>query len=129
MPMAHAHTGNVHTAVAAAAVSTPQAINPPELTQPVSAPAIPYGNSRFEHALDDAQSTGLPQLPGANAISTVPGLVVVPPPSLKDRVHALGRTLYCKNAIFKRRMTDQELLKRGLTHRQMDQTFMAYCTP
>jgi hypothetical protein len=37
--------------------------------------------------------------------------------------------LRCKNAIFKRDMTDEELLKRGLTRRQMDQAFAAHCVP
>ncbi|MFK2901032.1 hypothetical protein ISP15_11850 [Dyella jejuensis] len=96
---------------------------------PIQPPAVPYGNSRFARTLDEAQAAGLPRVPGANFVSTAPGIVVAPAPSLKQRIHALGRWANCKNAIFKRRMSDGELLKRGLTPQQMDQAFAAYCTP
>ncbi|WP_204631743.1 hypothetical protein [Dyella mobilis] len=102
----------------------------PEVALP-SAPsqATPYGNSRFTRAFDDAQSSGLPRLPGTNAIPTVPGIVVAPPPSLKSRLSDAVRLLNCKNAIFKRRMSDQELIKRGLTHQQMEKAYQEYCVP
>jgi hypothetical protein len=115
--------------VSSAPAMAPAAPGQPDITQPIPLPTAPYGNARFARALDDALSTGLPQLPGANFVSAVPGIVVAPPPSLKHRVHALGKWLNCKNAIFKRDMTDEEQLKRGLTHQQMDQAFQAECVP
>lgn len=113
----------------ASASAAPRPTTRTAAAQPFSPLPIPYGNSRFTRALHDAQSDGLPQLPGANAIPRAPSLVLAPPASLKSRLHAVGKWLYCKNAIFKRRMTDQELLKRGLTRRQMNQAFAAECTP
>jgi hypothetical protein len=133
MPLpAHAaptHPNKVAPSVATTSVvATPTALQP-EPIQPPAPPAAPYGNSRFAHALNDAQSTGLPQLPGANEVSTVPGIMVAPPPSLKSQLQALTRWHNCKNAIFKRRMSDQALLQRGLTERQMNQAFQANCMP
>ncbi|MBE1159056.1 hypothetical protein [Dyella acidiphila] len=115
---------------AVAAPSTPSpAPSLPGLTQPPSPPAGSYGNTRFARALDAAQSSGLPQLPGTYAVSNAPGIVVTPPPSLQARLQKAVRWLNCKNAIFKRRMTDQELIKRGLTHQQMDRAYQDYCVP
>lgn len=108
---------------------TSPALSRPNIIEPLATPAADYGNSRFAQALDAASSSGIPPLPGAYAISRVPGIVVAPPPSLKTLLHALGRWHYCKDAIFKRHMTDEEILKRGLTRRQMDQAFQAYCVP
>lgn len=79
--------------------------------------------------MDETQSSGLPQLPGANFVSKVPGIVVATPPSLKNRVQALGRWLRCKNSIFKRDMSDEEMLKRGLTRMQMNQDYQVHCWP
>lgn len=122
----------VHSIKVVSEVSTipaaPPAPTQTEYTQPI-APTIPYGNSRFAHAMDDMRSSGLPQLPGDNFVSKVPGIVVAPPPSLKNRIQALGKWLRCKNSIFKRNMTDEEMLKRGVTRMQMDQDFQAHCTP
>lgn len=128
-----AHTTPMRSVKIASKVpTTPAAPSPetaqPEFNQPL-APPTPYGNSRFAHAMDETQSSGLPQLPGAGFVSKVPGVVVRPPPSLKSRVQALGKWLRCKNSIFKRRMSDEEMLKRGLTRMQMDQDFQAHCTP
>jgi len=100
----------------AAVTVTPNLALPPPAT-------TAYGNNRFNHALDDAQSSGLPPLPGVNLVTKVPGIHVMPPASLRNRLHALGKWLNCKNAVFKRDMTDEELLKRGLTRRQMDQAY------
>lgn len=103
----------------------PASITPPvvESTPPPPAPRIPYGNAAFARALDDAQSSGLPAIPGSNLVSTAPGIRVVPPPSLKSVLRATGKLLNCKNALFKGRMTDEELLKRGLTEQQMQQAY------
>ena len=132
-PLPHFHaapaTTVIHGAIVTAATALPTATSP-TLKLSIPAPATtPYGNSRFARALDGAQSTGLPPLPGANLISKVPGIHISSPPSLKNRLHALGKWLKCKDAIFKRRMSDEELIKRGLTHQQMDQKFAAECLP
>jgi len=105
--------------------ATPASNTPPvvESAPPPSAPAIPYGNAAFARALDNARSGGLPALPGSNPVSIGLGTRVVPPPSLKSIMRATGKLLNCKNALFKGRMTDEELLKRGLTEQQMQQAY------
>jgi hypothetical protein len=121
-----AHPAPMRTAKAIPdAQATPPATQP-ELTQPL-APAAPYGNSRFSHALDEAGSNGMPPLPGASVVPAVPGIVVVTPPSLKSQIRDITRLHNCKNAIFKRNMTDEEMLKRGLTRMQMDKAFQDNC--
>jgi hypothetical protein len=100
--------------------------NTPSITEgaPVqSVQDVPYGNATFTRAMDGAQSSGIPQIPGDNVVSTVPGIHVVPPPSLANRIRAIGKLLNCKDAIFKGRMSDEELLKRGLTKQQMDRKY------
>lgn len=111
-----------------APAAPPPATTQSEFNQPLTPPA-PYGNSRFARTMDETQSSGLPPLPGANFVSKVPGIVVATPPSLKNRVQALGRWLRCKNSIFKRDMSDEEMLKRGLTRMQMNQDYQVHCWP
>jgi hypothetical protein len=111
--------------------------NPSTPTPPVTesmpvwpAQDVPYGNATFTRAMKGAQSSGIPQIPGDNLVSSVPGIHVVPPPSLANRLRALGKLLNCKDAIFKGRMSDEELLKRGLTKQQMDQKYTELgCSP
>jgi hypothetical protein len=107
-------------------------VNPVPDTPPVTesapiapVPDVPYGNSPFARAVDDARSSGLPQIPGDNLVAFVPGIHVVSPPSIKNRLRDAGTLLRCKDALFKGRMSDEELLKRGLTKQQMDQEFIA----
>lgn len=107
----------------ASAVVPSQVSGHPSGPLSISTPFIPYGNHRFAHALDGAQSSGLPRLPGSNAGPISSLIHVRVPPSLKSRLSKAGKWLNCKNAIFKGRMTDEELLKRGLTHRQMNQAY------
>lgn len=107
-------------------VSAKPATETPQLHQNAPsaiAPTIPYGNASFGRALQNAQSSGLPPLPGTDFVIRAPDIHVAASPSLKSRIRALGKWLNCKNAIFKGRMTQDELLKRGLTHRQMEQAF------
>jgi hypothetical protein len=101
---------------------------PPAATdnpEPPETPYTAYGNSNFGRALNDSQNGSAVHLPGDDEPVKVPGLHVETPPSLAQRVSAIGHVLGCKDALFKGRMTDEELAKRGLTERQMLMKFVA----
>jgi len=119
----HARTSHAFAYPIAPAQPATKTPPPVDSAPSMTAPAIPYGNASFGRTLQNARSSGLPPLPGTDFVIRAPDIQVVPPPSLKSRVRALGKWLNCKNALFKGRMTDEELLKRGLTHRQMNQAY------
>jgi hypothetical protein len=73
--------------------------------------------------LNDTQSSGLPAIPGTYRVSKAPNIHVGASPSLANRLRTAGKWLNCKNAVFKSRMTDDELIKRGLTRQQMLQAY------
>jgi hypothetical protein len=87
--------------------------------EPLATPYNTYGNSSLERALNSSQGGRAFRLPGDDEPARVPGIHVETPPSPAQRVSSIGHVLNCKDAIFKGRMTDQELAKRGLTEQQM----------
>jgi len=111
-------------------IRQPAASNTPPLPteQPVPSTDTPelqatpysaYGNSSFERALTHSQSEPAVRLPGYDEPMKVAGIHVETPPSLAQRVRSVGHRLNCKDALFKSRMSDQELAQRGLTKQQM----------
>jgi hypothetical protein len=93
--------------------------------EPEATPYNAYGNSNFGRALSNSQGGSETRLPGDDEPVRVPGIHVETPPSLAQRVGAIGHVLNCKDALFKSRMTDEELAKRGLTEQQMLLKFVA----
>jgi hypothetical protein len=123
-PTSHpAHVANVNQAVAA---PPPETALPPQYTQDVfqSSPAVPYGNSKFEQALTQSQSAGMTRIPGDDDFRKVAGINVQEQASVVKTIKHVGHWLKCKDAVFKSRMTDQELIKRGLTQQQMLQKYV-----
>ncbi|QRN54978.1 hypothetical protein [Dyella caseinilytica] len=123
------HVSAVHVEVQKHAVrvitsspSDPSAtpVSPAPVTQESpEPPAIPYGNSQFEQALTRSHEDAPAHIPGDGELVKVAGIHVQTPPSISEIVSETGHVLNCKDAIFKSRMTDEELAKRGLTERQM----------
>jgi hypothetical protein len=117
-----------HAAFASQASSAPSSepVQAQSYPTPPSSPPpdISYGNSSFERALNDSQSGGLARVPGDDDIRKVVGIHVQTPPSIAQSLNATGHWLRCKDAIFKGRMTDEQLAQRGLTERQMLQKYV-----
>ena len=93
-------------------------------SEPQTASYKAYGNSNFERAFTNSQRGLGVRLPGEDEPARVTGIHVETPPSLAERIRSIGHSLNCKDALFKGRMTDEELAKRGLTERQMQQKFL-----
>jgi hypothetical protein len=87
--------------------------------EPQPTPYNAYGNGNLERALGNSEGGPQPRLPGDDEPAKVLGIHVEMPPSIAQRVSAIGHVLNCKDALFKSRMSDQELAQRGLTEQQM----------